>query len=100
MSIVSSIFWGQPYIFSYLLAINIASFAWFGFDKYFAIFSYSRVREKTLLLLALAGGSIGAWGSIFLFRHKTRKSPFLIMLSCITLAHVGLLLLWLRYMGS
>lgn len=95
MDTLATFFWEYPYIFSYLLAINAICFAFFGFDKYFAIFSYSRVRERTLLLLALAGGSVGAWGSVFLFRHKTRKIAFLIILSCITLAQVALVLFWL-----
>jgi uncharacterized membrane protein YsdA (DUF1294 family) len=35
-----------------------------------------RISEVNLLLLALIGGSPGAYAGRHLFRHKTRKQPF------------------------
>ena len=32
--------------------------------------------EATLLVLAAAGGSVGAWVAMQLFRHKTQKKKF------------------------
>lgn len=52
----------------------------------------SRIPERTLLLLALAGGSPGAFHARARFRHKTRKQPFVNNLRLIAALQVGLLL--------
>lgn len=59
-----------------LLAMNILAFAMFGWDKRQARLDGWRVRESTLLLAALLGGTPGAFAGRALFRHKTRKQPF------------------------
>lgn len=59
-----------------VLAVNGAAFAAFWLDKRFARNGARRIPEKTLLWLALAGGSIGAVTAQHFFRHKTRKEPF------------------------
>ncbi|MBB4151887.1 uncharacterized membrane protein YsdA (DUF1294 family) [Sphingobium scionense] len=48
----------------------------FGFDKRRAVRGLARIRERTLLLWALADGTPGAFAARHLFRHKTRKQPF------------------------
>ena len=48
-------------ILGYLLAVNIASFLLYGIDKYKAKKGKWRVSEATLLMMAVIGGSIGAW---------------------------------------
>ena len=48
-------------ILGYLLAVNIASFFLYGIDKYKAKKGRWRISEATLLLMAVIGGSIGAW---------------------------------------
>ena len=59
-----------------LAAINLVAFALFGLDKALARGGNRRVREATLLWLALIGGTPGAYAGRGLFRHKTRKEPF------------------------
>ena len=54
-----------------------------------------RVPERTLLLLALIGGTPGAYAGRWLFRHKTRKQPFVGRLHAIAVVQVGLLGAWL-----
>lgn len=76
-----------------MLAINLAAFASFGFDKQRARRGGPRVRERTLLLLALAGGAAGAWVGRRHFRHKTRKAGFSAALALITLAQIAILAL-------
>ncbi|MHB8099301.1 MAG: DUF1294 domain-containing protein [Sulfuricurvum sp.] len=71
-------------IISYLLAINFITFIIFGLDKYFAVNQMWRIREGTLITVAICGGSIGALTGQKYFRHK-RKSfkgvfPILIFL--------------------
>jgi uncharacterized membrane protein YsdA (DUF1294 family) len=60
----------------YLATINLVAFAVYGLDKRAAVRGGWRVRESTLLLLAFAGGSVGAVAAQQLLRHKTRKEPF------------------------
>lgn len=59
-----------------LIFMNFLAFAAFGIDKARAEGGQWRVQESTLLLLALFGGTIGAYAGRALFRHKTRKQPF------------------------
>jgi len=59
-----------------LIALNFAAFAAFGIDKQRAENGQRRIRESTLLKLALFGGTPGAYAGRAAFRHKTRKQPF------------------------
>ena len=59
-----------------LIAVNFIAFAAFGIDKARAEVGSWRIRESTLLWLALLGGTLGAYAGRSLFRHKTRKQPF------------------------
>ena len=60
----------------YLLIINLLTFAIYGIDKAKAKKGAWRIPEKPLLLLAVIGGSIGAWLGIRLWRHKTMHPQF------------------------
>ena len=75
-------------IIYFLLSINILTFAVYGIDKYKAKKSKWRISEKTLLLLAAAGGSIGAWLGIRFFHHKTMHKKFKYGVPAIILAQV------------
>ena len=63
-------------ILYYLLAINIASFFLYGIDKYKAKKGKWRISEATLLLMAVIGGSIGAWVGMRIWHHKTMHKKF------------------------
>ena len=63
-------------ILGYLLAINIASFFLYGIDKYKARKGRWRISEATLLMMAVIGGSIGAWSGMRLWHHKTMHKKF------------------------
>ena len=81
----------QPEIWVYLALANIAAFVAFGYDKARAQAGKRRVRERDLLLLALLGGSLGALAGRWLFRHKTRKAGFSVVLLSIAALQAGLL---------
>ena len=59
-----------------LLAINLATFAAFGWDKAAARQRDRRIPERTLLILAARGGSPAALLARQALRHKTLKQPF------------------------
>lgn len=61
---------------AYIILTNIVTFWVFGHDKRQARNKGWRVPEKTLFLLAAAGGSIGAIAGMQIFRHKTRHWKF------------------------
>ena len=63
-------------ILGYLLAINIATFFLYGIDKYKARKGKWRISEATLLMMAVIGGSIGAWAGMRLWHHKTMHKKF------------------------
>ena len=63
-------------ILGYLLAVNIATFFLYGIDKYKAKKGKWRVSEATLLLMAVIGGSIGAWAGMRIWYHKTLHKKF------------------------
>ncbi len=74
--------------------INLAAFLVFGADKRRAKRHRWRVPEKTLFLLAAAGGSLGAVCGMCAFHHKTQHWYFRYGLPAILFAHIALLL-WL-----
>ena len=66
----------HQYSMYYLLAINIVSFFLYGIDKYKAKKNKWRISEATLLMIAVIGGSIGAWVGMRLWHHKTMHKKF------------------------
>ncbi len=60
----------------YLMAINIVTFFVYGIDKWKAKKSLWRIREASLLMLAVLGGSIGAWLGMKVWHHKTLHKKF------------------------
>lgn len=77
-------------ILGYLLAINIASFFLYGIDKYKAKKGKWRISEATLLLMAVVGGSIGAWAGMRLWHHKTIHKKFKYGIPVIIILQVAL----------
>ena len=74
----------------YLILINLAAFAMFGIDKQRSIKDKWRIPEKTLLRAALLGGSVGAFGGMQVFHHKTRHWKFLLGVPACILLHIAL----------
>jgi len=71
---------------AWLAAINLATWIAFAGDKRAAVRGERRTPERTLLLLALFGGSAAAVAAQRILRHKTRKEPFRSLLLLILLA--------------
>ncbi|MGH6872988.1 MAG: DUF1294 domain-containing protein [Rhizomicrobium sp.] len=67
------------YVALYLVAVNVMAFGLYGVDKDRARAGEWRIRNSTLLLAGLIGGSIGAYAAQRVFRHKTRRRHFQIV---------------------
>ena len=79
----------------YLAAVNVVTFTVYGIDKRKARRGAWRVPEKTLFLLPLLGGSVGALLGMKVFRHKTKHWYFVWGIPAILLAQLALTV-WLR----
>ena len=77
-------------ILYYLLAVNIATFFLYGIDKYKARKGRWRISEATLLMMAVIGGSIGAWSGMRLWHHKTMHKKFKYGIPIIIILQVAL----------
>ena len=62
----------------YLILINLIAFISYGLDKRRAKRGAWRIPERTLILLAAVGGSIGAYAGMRVFHHKTKHRLFAI----------------------
>lgn len=60
----------------YLVAVNLIAFVLMGVDKKRAKRNRWRIRERTLFLFPLLGGSLGGLLGMQMFRHKTRHWYF------------------------
>ena len=66
----------MKYFLWYLLLINAAAFVLMLADKCKARKNRWRIPERTLILSAAFGGSIGALLGMYTFRHKTKHLKF------------------------
>lgn len=76
----------------YLIAINAITFITYGIDKWKARKNKWRIPESILLLLAVFGGSIGAFLGMRVWRHKTMHKKFKYGIPSILVLQIGLLL--------
>lgn len=61
-----------------VILINGIAFCTYGIDKKKAMNYEWRIPETTLFLLAIIGGSVGAWAAMYVFRHKTKHKSFVL----------------------
>ena len=60
----------------YIVFVNLVAFVAFGIDKLKAGRAGERMSENVLMLLALLGGSVGAYLGMKLWHHKTLHNKF------------------------
>lgn len=75
-----------------LIIINVITFFTYGIDKWKAQHGKWRTSEFTLLMLAILGGSIGAYAGIKVWHHKTLHLKFKYGVPAIFLIEVALLI--------
>ena len=74
----------------WLAGVNVVTFALYGIDKHMAKKGRWRIPERTLLLLPLLGGSVGALLGMRVFHHKTKHWYFVWGVPAILLAQLAL----------
>lgn len=79
-------------IIIYLIIINIIAFLAMFIDKKKAKKGRWRIKESTLLFLALMGGSIGEIIGMHVFHHKTQKPKFFIGVPVIIVLQILLII--------
>ena len=67
----------------YFFIINLIGYFLMYLDKQKAKKSKWRIKESTFFLIAILGGSIGAFLGRYIFRHKTKHLKFAIGLPLI-----------------
>ena len=80
------------YLLYYWAIINIITFIVYGIDKLKTKRGKWRIPEATLLLLAIVGGSIGAWCGVKVWHHKTLHKKFKYGIPLIMAVQIGLCL--------
>ena len=78
----------MEFLLIYLLIISIISCLITIYDKHCAIRGKWRVKEFSLLLLSIMGGSGFMYLTMLTIRHKTRKPKFMIGIPIIILCQI------------
>ena len=76
----------------YLLTINIFTMYTFFLDKSKAKNHKWRIKERTLFLLSIMGGSLGAQLGMKLFKHKTKHWYFKYGIPAILVIQIALMI--------
>jgi uncharacterized membrane protein YsdA (DUF1294 family) len=90
----------MKYFLWYLLLINAAAFILMLVDKRKARKNRWRIPERTLILSALFGGSIGALLGMYTFRHKTKHLKFTLGIPAILIAQISLAIWIFQKIGA
>lgn len=74
----------------WFVLISLTSVVVTVLDKLKAKFSKWRIRESTLLILSVLGGSVAMLITMLLIRHKTRKPKFMLGIPIIIILQLAL----------
>lgn len=85
----------MEYFVLYLCIVNALGFALMLADKKKAIKKQWRIPEKTLMGVALIGGSLGSWLGMYACRHKTQHIQFALGLPVILILQIVAILFFL-----
>lgn len=83
----------------YLFGVNLLAFIVYGVDKMKARKARWRIPESALLMLAVVGGSVGAWMGMRVWHHKTLHRKFKYGIPFIILLQITLCLYLLTTVG-
>lgn len=80
------------FIFIYLAVMTVVGLCVMKADKVKAEKQKWRIKESTLFLISIIGGSLGTWLGMYLFRHKTKHWYFVVFMPLILILHISLLI--------
>ena len=75
----------------YYAAACVFTFFLFGLDKWKAKRNAWRVPEATLIAFCAAGGALGGFAAMRLFRHKTKHRKFTVSVPILLILHLILI---------
>lgn len=85
------------YFVLYLILINLFAIVITAHDKLTAVNQRRRTPERTLMLIAVLGGSPAMYLTMLVIRHKTRKPLFMIGIPVILILELALFLAGAHY---
>lgn len=96
---MSSVFWIITAI--YLVFINLFAVIITAYDKSQAKHHKWRVKEATLMTVAVLGGSVAMYATMQVIRHKTKHPKFMVGIPIIIVLHVAAvgLFFYFRFIG-
>ena len=83
-------------IYTFIAILNVITFLIYAIDKWKAKKNRWRIPESILLLLAVLGGSIGAWLGMKIWHHKTMHKKFKYGIPLILVLQIGALFYFLQ----
>lgn len=84
-------------LYVYIAAISLFAVIQTIFDKRRAVRGGWRVKESSLLLTAVLGGSVAMLLTMLLIRHKTRKKKFMLGIPVIIVLQIAAAILVRRF---
>lgn len=88
----------MKYLLAYLVIINAAGFLIMLIDKRKAQKNLWRIPERTIMSVAVSGGSVGVLLGMYAFRHKTKHLMFTIGVPVILSVQILIAIFALIYM--
>jgi len=82
---------------AWLMGINVATLIAYGYDKSQAAEGGGRIPEAALHLLAVVGGTPGAFFGQEIFNHKTKAVGFRAVFFVIAAVQVAAVVVWWKY---
>ncbi|MGV0921940.1 DUF1294 domain-containing protein [Empedobacter falsenii] len=85
-----------PLLLTFIL-INLIAFFLFKIDKNKAIKGQNRISEFTLCSVTLVGGTIGSILAMQIYRHKTKKTSFILKILIIVMIQIFIIWKLIQY---
>ncbi|MFL6281271.1 MAG: DUF1294 domain-containing protein [Vicinamibacterales bacterium] len=85
----------MTFVLAWYVLMSVIAFGMYWIDKRRATRGDWRVSEKALHTIELLGGWPGAWSAQRMFRHKWRKTHYVVVFWIIVAVHVAGWALWL-----